>query len=179
MSDKLKVGDRAADFTYDTAWEYGETFYGTTGKRPVVLVFLRYLGCPVCQMEMAQLKKEVGLFKAKGANVFVALQSSPETVAAVTSQEDWPFTIICDPSEAIFQLYRVAPGGLFKHLHPAGLMAAAKATAKGFRHGKFEGRETQLPAVFVVDSDKTIRWVYYGKTLNDVPALSSIAEQID
>jgi peroxiredoxin len=178
MANQLKAGDKAADFIYDSPWENRQEYYKASGKKTTVLVFLRYLGCPVCQMEMANLKREIERFDEKDAKVFLFLQSTQDMLTKSAREEDWPFTIVCDPKEEIFQLYRVAPGGFLKYLHPAGLLAATKATFKGFRHGKFEGRETQLPAVFVVGPDKIIQWVYYGETLNDVPAPSLIADMI-
>jgi len=54
----------------------------SVGNNPLILVFLRYQGCPVCQMEMVQLKREIGLFIQKKANVLVFLQSSPKTHVA-------------------------------------------------------------------------------------------------
>jgi hypothetical protein len=45
-------------------------------------------------------------------------------------------------------------------------------------HGKFEGRETQLPAVFVIATDKVIAYTYYGKHISDIPSLWTIAAHI-
>lgn len=178
MAAPCKIGDDAVDFTYETPWESGKTYHDATRDKTTVLIFLRYLGCPVCQMEMADLKAAIKEFETRQASVIVFLQSEKATITALAEPEDWPFTIVCDPDGAIFRQYGVSPGGVLKYLHPAGLLAAIRATVRGFRHGKFEGRETQLPAVFVVDPDKRIKWVYYGKTLNDVPKPSRIADQI-
>jgi len=178
MKVQLTLEDTAPDFRFDAPWKQGLQFYRQIEGKPAVLVFLRYLGCPVCQMEMANFKNSFNLFKNKGAGLFVAIQSPPSTVARVTGPKDWPFTIICDPESKIFKLYGVEPGGIIKYLHPAGLIAAVKATVKGYRHGKFEGRETQLPAAFVISSEKKIRFAYYGKTLSDVPAPSTLAANI-
>lgn len=175
---RLKEGDKAPDFRFDTPWEKGEKFHAASGKKISVLVFLRYLGCPVCRMEMAILKGGIGLIERKGARLFVVLQSPGVTIAGQTRKEDWPFTIICDPQEVIFKQYRVAPGGLLNYLHPAGLAAAIKATVKGYRHGKFEGRETQLPAVFIVSPEKKIKYAYYGRNIADVPAPAAIASRL-
>lgn len=172
---QLKTGDIAPDFPMDTPWETGKFFYKNTGKNPAVLIFLRYQGCPVCQMEMARIKKNIDRFKQKNARVYVILQSQRQTVASLSDSGDWPFTIICDPDGVLFQLYGVAPGGFLKYLHPAGLVAAVKATFAGFRHGKFEGRETQLPAAFAVAPDRYIRYAYYGKTISDVPDPETLA----
>ena len=171
-------GDTSPDFQFDTPWENGLSFSGTSAGRPAVLVFLRYLGCPVCQMNMATLKREVGLIDQKGARLFVILQSAAATVAGLTSKADWPFTIICDPEGIIFHQYRVEPGGTIKLLHPAGLVAAVRARLNGYKHGKYEGKETQLPAVLIVTPDGRITYAYYGKHISDVPSPSIIASHI-
>jgi peroxiredoxin len=73
-----------------------------------MLVFLRYQGClVVCPMEMAELKREIGLFTQKKIKVFVFLQSSTETFASATNEADWPFFIVCDPQGDVFQMYAV------------------------------------------------------------------------
>ena len=179
MHAKLNVGDKAPNFKFETPWERGSGFYKAAGENPAVLVFLRYHGCPVCQMEMAKLKRDIDLIKKKGARVFVILQSSPATVAAITNEKVWPFTIVCDPQGDVFQLYDVKPGGVIKYLHPAGLIAAIKATLQGFKHGKFEGKETQLPAAFVVAADKVIKYAHYGKNISDVPSPATLAANIE
>ncbi|MFZ5569537.1 MAG: peroxiredoxin-like family protein [Thermodesulfobacteriota bacterium] len=178
MAPMLKPGDKAEDFRFETPWDISRNFYSATAGKTAVLVFLRYFGCPVCRMEMADLKREIGLFNRKQAEVLVFLQSPPATLAIHANPEDWPFTIVCDPTGELFRLYGVETGGIFKYLHPAGLVAAVKATARGFRHGKFEGRETQLPAVFVVSREKTIAWAHYGKTIGDVPSPLAIANHL-
>jgi peroxiredoxin len=104
---RLQSGDKAHDFYFQTAWAPRQQFYETIGNNPLILVFLRYQGCPVCQMEMAELKREIGLFTQKKIKVFVFLQSSTETVASATNEADWPFLIVCDPQGDVFQMYPV------------------------------------------------------------------------
>jgi peroxiredoxin len=175
---RLKEGDNASDFQFDTPWEKGLGFHTISTGKSSVLIFLRYLGCPICQMDMASFKREINLIKQKGAQLFVLLQSSAATVAGLTNKEDWPFTLICDPQGVIFQQYRVAAGGIINYLHPAGLIAAINATLKGYWHGKFEGKETQLPAVFIVTPDKMIQYAYYGENISDIPKPAVIASHI-
>ncbi|HQG33178.1 MAG TPA: peroxiredoxin-like family protein [Deltaproteobacteria bacterium] len=178
MDSKLRVGNKAHDFRFETPWGDRQSFYEAAEGKPAVLVFLRYLGCPICQNDMANLKREIGLIKGRGAKLFVVLQSSPDTVSSVTSKEDWPFTIITDPRGELFKLYGVEPGGIIKYLHPAGLISAIRATMQGYRHGKFEGHETQLPAVFIVGKDSMIKFAHYGRHLSDIPAPAAVAANI-
>jgi peroxiredoxin len=178
MSAKLRVADKAPDFKFESPWDKERKFYEITGKRPAVLVFLRYIGCPVCQLAMADIKRDINLIEKKGAALFVVLQSSSSNIASVTKKEDWPFTIISDPQGNLFKQYNVEPGGILKYLHPVGLITVIRATFKGYMHGKFEGRETQLPAVFIVAPNKIITYAYYGKNISDIPSPGIIAANI-
>jgi len=178
LNSLINTGDKAPNFQFDTPWKPTQDFYECL-QQDVVLVFLRYQGCPVCQMEMAKLKRDIDLFKKKDARVFVFLQSPVSTLVAMAKEEDWPFDIVCDPDGKIFKLYGVEAGGIFKYLHPAGLVAAIKATTLGFHHKKFEGKETQLPAAFIVKSNKSVKYAYYGNNISDVPSPLTLSENID
>jgi peroxiredoxin len=175
---KLEVGENAPDFHYETPWESGKEFYKSVGKKSAVLVFLRYLGCPICHVDMVNLKNEIDLIKKKRAALYVIIQSSPDTVASITKKEDWPFTLVCDPQGVLFQLYHVEPGGILKYMHPAGLIAAIRATFQGYKHGKFEGRETQLPAVFVAGGDRVLKYVHYGRHIADIPSTQTFMKAL-
>jgi thioredoxin-dependent peroxiredoxin len=178
MNSRLAMGDKAPDFRFKTPWDDEVNFYDAAGNNPAVLIFLRYYGCPVCQMEMAKIKRQIDLVRQKGGRVFVVLQSAPETIASLINKDDFPFTIICDPQGKVFQLYGVEAGGIIKYLHPAGLIAAIKAIGRGFKHGKFEGKETQLPAAFALDAQKVIKYVHYGENISDMPPLTKMLADI-
>lgn len=178
MSKRLKTGDTAPNFRFVTPFKPSQDFYESVQNLDAVFVFLRYQGCPICQMEMANLRRDIELFNREKTRVFVFLQNSPDTLLPLLKEDDWPFEIVCDRDGTIFQLYGVEPGGLLKYLHPAGLIAAIKATGKGYLHKKFEGKETQLPAAFVIKADKTIKYLYYGKNISDVPIPSVLADKL-
>jgi peroxiredoxin len=176
---QLRAGDKAHDFSFQNPWSGSRrNFYETAKNTPAILLFLRYQGCPVCQMEMALFKREAGLLTRKQTKVFVFLQSTPAAVASASKQADWPFFVVCDPQGLIFHMYRVNSGGIIRYLHPAGGIAAIKAIRQGFKHGKFEGRETQLPAAFVVNPMKTITFAYYGRHIGDLPSPSTLSTSI-
>ena len=52
----------------------------------------------------------------------------------------------------------------------------AKATFKGIKHGEYEGIETQLPALFIVDNEMNVTFAHYGKAAGDVPDIEKIAD---
>ncbi|MGD0276695.1 MAG: redoxin domain-containing protein [Syntrophales bacterium] len=178
MKSRLNVGSKAPDFSFNTPWENNLSFYKETDNKKAVLFFLRYYGCSVCQMEMSSIRREINVLRQGDTKVFVILQSHPSTLTSLLRKKDWPFIIVSDPQGDIFHLYHVEPGGILKYMHPAGLVAAIKAVSQGFRHGKFEGKETQMPAVLTISSDKTITFAYYGSNVGDIPSLTEIAGHI-
>ena len=78
MNSKLTIAKKAPDFQFKTPWDDQANFYDAVGSNPAVLIFLRYYGCPVCQMEMVKIKQEINLVSKIGGRVFVALQSAPD-----------------------------------------------------------------------------------------------------
>ena len=178
MSFRLIIGNQARDFKFSTPWGGETTFYEASGDQPAIIIFLRYWGCPICRMAIAGIKKKFDLVRRKGVQLFVVLQSAPQTVVSESNPDDFPFTVICDPEGKIFQLYGAQAGGVMRYLHPAGLLAAGLAVIKGFKHGKFEGKETQLPAAFAMKGDKIIKYAHYGKNIADLPKLSEMLHQI-
>jgi thioredoxin-dependent peroxiredoxin len=174
MKKKLAMGMVAPNFTYDTISEQSLDFYTTVRGKKAVLFFLRYAGCPVCQMKIREILHDYKEFSAARLEVYVVLQSVPSSVKEGLAGATVPFTIICDQEEKIFGLYGVAPGNIFQYLAPSVLMKALKASRSGFRHGKKEGKEMQLPAVFIVNGDLKIDYAYYGKNIADVPDNSAI-----
>ncbi|TGL03161.1 hypothetical protein EHQ43_15290 [Leptospira bouyouniensis] len=167
----LLKGNNAPIFIYNTPWER-ELEFDPTKTGASILFFLRYIGCPVCQFELAKIKRDIAL--ADDYKVYVVLQSDPKIVASKTEPNDWPLTIVCDKNSELFRLYNVLPGSILDYLNPKGLVTAIKALFHGHFHGKFEGNETQLPAIFVISRDKKIEYAYYGKAINDVPSIESL-----
>ncbi len=176
MSKGLTIGTTAPNFTFDTVSGQGLDFYKTVKGKKAVLFFLRYAGCPVCQLKIRDILRDHKEFGAAGLGVFVILQSVPSSVKEGLAGATVPFTIICDQDGKLFSLYGVAPGNLFHYLAPSVLRKAMKAFRSGIRHGKKEGNEMQLPAVFIVNGKGTIDYAYYGKNIGDVPENRAILD---
>ncbi len=179
MTKRLKAGAVAPDFTFDSPWKKGLKLSGFTKEGTTVLMFLRYMGCPVCQMKIAELRKEIGEFTRRKVSLLVVLQSTPDNVCRAVSEKDIPFVIVCDPKEKLFALYDVKPGSIFGYVTPTTIVRAIRATGLGFRHGKYEGNEKQLPATFILDKDRKVKYAYYGKNVADVPKTKKLLAELD
>ena len=176
---KLVSGNMAPDFTYETPWEKDLRFSETVKKGPVFLMFLRYYGCTMCQLEMHKLAKDYAKIAATGAKVLVVLQSAPQGIRDQIKKGDLPFEIVCDPEKKLFDLYDVRPAIHESELFsPALLVAAAEAMALGLKHGAYEGDEKQLPALFFIKKDLSIGYARYARNLGDLPSHGEMVELV-
>ena len=78
----LSPGSKAPDFRFNTPWEGSANFYETIGTDSVVLIFQRYIGCPVCQMEMANLRIPRKMDRGSTRNWTVSPRRSGQSVGA-------------------------------------------------------------------------------------------------
>jgi peroxiredoxin len=159
------------DFTFSTSTETGLVFSKAAADKKTVLLFLRYYGCTLCRLDMHVLREHYPDISGAGAQVFVVLQSAPELIERETSQDPFPFTIICDPRQELYRRFEIKPAS--SKLAMAGGKTLKKLSLLkkyAFVHGEYEGEELQLPACFVLDQSFTVRYARYAKNLADIPS---------
>jgi peroxiredoxin len=134
---------------------------GFDGK--VVLIFGRYFGCPVCQLDFDELLMKSSEIKAKAEFVYF-IQSSPESAREYIQAYDVDFPIVSVPREdgryKLYDTYGVGKMGIGTTIEILKRAGTAKKMDKV--HGAYEGIETQSPADFVVDESGKIIWAHRG-----------------
>ncbi|MBU1055590.1 MAG: AhpC/TSA family protein [Proteobacteria bacterium] len=178
MNGLFSIGDTAPDFSFETLWNGNNSFYNMLEQSKVFLLFLRYIGCPLCRIKIDELIRDLDQFEAHGVRPVAVLQSAPEVMRDQKEQKEIPLTVVCDPKAEIFEQYGVKVGSIFRYLTPSVIRKGLASNKLGYGHGKYEGREKQLPAVFLVDTDRIIRYAYYGKNVGDVPENSTLLKII-
>jgi peroxiredoxin len=173
---KLRVGDEAP----------GAALVALDGDRldcrrpegPAIVSFTRNVGCPVCQLHVGRIAAAMPEFRARSCGVWVVFQSTAERLEAAMERWQPGFSAVADPALELYDAFGVA-ASLAGYLAPGSVMALVRATLAGKRHGRFEGRETQLPADFVLGPSGRIALAHYGGDVGDhapVRALLSVAE---
>ena len=174
----LTIDDQAHNFVFGTPWDIERNFFTDTKGKRVVLFFLRYYGCTTCQLEIHHLILDYPQFKAAGADVYVVLQSSVETIAGQVRRENIPFEIILDPQQNLYCTYGIGsrdPDSVRTEQHQ---LKVKQAKELGFVHGTYEGNELQLPATFIIGPDHRIEYAYYGNEGSDIPAHDFLVKKI-
>ena len=80
---RLNVGDKMPDFEFATPYSPANRLSETVQKCPgkTALVFLRYYGCRMCQLDMIDYQERYGAIAAAGGQLLIALQSDPAAEA--------------------------------------------------------------------------------------------------
>ena len=139
---KITCGERFPEFTFDTAYKDGLNSLGVLKGKTVFWV-LRYIGCTVCRYDVHKIAERYEEFKAKGAQVFVVMQSDKKHVRDDLSKGDvkLPFEIIIDPKQKIYELLDIKPADTKEEMLGDGLEQlrekGAAARKAGFVHGVF------------------------------------------
>ena len=163
----------------DADWKGSDvSLAGLRAAGPVVLIFLRYTGCPICQLRIAELTRDHARFADAGARVAVVVENSAESVRRYAGAREFPFVLLPDPGRELYRAYGVEKGGIAATLAPKVIARLLQATFAGHRHGKFEGTETQVPADFVIDGDGRVRFAHYGRHVADSAATEELLRAI-
>ena len=177
----LNKGDKMADFTYVTPYSSANRLSETVKKCPgrTAIVFLRYYGCRMCQLDMLDYAEQYEAIRAAGGQLLVVLQSNPAKLAAQIPAGSVPYQIVCDPEQKLYREFDIRPASSKETMKNESTAAkAARIAELGLVHGDYEGEELQLPAAFVVDHDLNVTWAHYGQVISDTPTAEELASLI-
>jgi peroxiredoxin Q/BCP len=176
MKTQLAHGAAAPGFNLVCPDGTRPTLPDLTQNQPIYLFFLRYTGCPICQMKLQELAENAATFQDAGIGITVVMQTSESSLAELAAAGALPFPIAADPGCEIFDLYGVSTVPVWRYVTPSVISGAMKAKKMGFSHGKRTGRELQAPAVFLIDKQQIIRYAYYGQNVGDLPDMAKLLE---
>ena len=159
---RIKVGDMAPDFTFNSI-NLGEVSLSDYSGKPLVLIFGRYFGCPICQLDFDELL-EYSPKIMKNAGLVYFTQSKRESAKLYLDKYPAEFPVVVVPEKngrySVYDDYGVGNMGLGTLARM--LVRARLARSKGKTHGSYEGRETQSPGDFVVDGKGKVIWANRG-----------------
>lgn len=183
---RLHAEEKMPDFRLSLAF-HGETSVADMVKDTPLTVFwvLRYLGCTLCSYDIQEIGREYQRFEELGAKVVVVLQNQKETIESEMEEEALPMPLACDPECVIYDTLLI-PATATKEERlpktPEGIKKLEekrqKAKEAGIVHGKDEGRAQQLPAMFIVDSERVVHYAHYARHSVDMPSVEETLELI-
>ena len=130
------------------------------------LAFFRYASCPLCNLRVSEISARHTSLQAAGLTVVGVVQSPPERVAEFMGTQKPPFTMVCDPSEALYGRFGLETS-LRGYAHPKNIAVMAQAAKAGFVPSpKMDGSKTRLPADFLIDQNHMLADVFYADIIS-------------
>jgi peroxiredoxin len=152
---KIKMGDKAPLFKLDS-YNAGTIDLGELigKKQKIVLIFSRYFGCPICQLDLNILMEAVLEIKNKGAKLLYVTQSGEKVAQEFIAKYKIEFPVIPSSKDELYTEYGL---GLMTAGAVTKVRSKLKEAAKlGLQHGDFEGWEKQGPGQFVIGEEGNI-----------------------
>ena len=179
---KLIAGQVAPKFTVTDVM--GHQVASThTKARYILLVFMRYSGCPWCNLAIHRLSLEYPILQQNDCEVITFIQSPKAGIIENIYERHAltpPFSIVADPKCTYYNMYGVIPSRVaaIKSLRqvPHWLHSAKK---HGFTQPKVDGNLFMVPASFLVSArTNKILKTSYGTDYYDKDAFMDIYESV-
>jgi len=157
-SPKLKIGDDAPGITGIDQTGYKIESEKLIQQGAVVLIFYRGNWCPHCRRHLGNLQDSLNLLLEKGASVVVVTPEAPESIDKMVSKTGATFSIIHDQGYKIMNKYGVS------------FTISASTVPRYFNSVLEKTREANqneddilpIPATFIIDKDKRIKYIHYN-----------------
>ncbi|MHA2392212.1 MAG: redoxin domain-containing protein [Promethearchaeota archaeon] len=149
----INEGDKAPLFTLDS-YNAGSINLAELQGQKIVLIFSRYFGCPICQVDLKELMNRKTEIEEKGAKILYITQSGEKIANEYIEKEKIEFPVIPSSKDELYSEYGL---GLMTSEAVKQIPLKLKEVRKyGFEHGEYEGWEKQGPGQFIIDEQGKI-----------------------
>ncbi len=150
----LNEGDEAPLFKLDSYNAGTIDLASLIGDQKLVLIFSRYWGCPICQVDFKQLMERRSEIEANGARILYITQSGEKIAREYIEKEKIDFPVIPSSKDELYADYGL---GLMNPETVKQIPLKLKDVMKyGFKHGEYEGWEKQGPGQFIINEQGII-----------------------
>ena len=148
---------------------------------PIVLFFVRHVGCVFCREQVRTLAQRYADMRARGAEVIAIIPADPINAGRFARSMRLPYPVLCDTSRrafAAFGLYDTTMGNLAQ---PEVLMRTARQFARGNipAVNPFSSSLTQLGGIFIIGSDGIVRLGHAATPVFAYPSVDTCLAVLD
>jgi len=136
----------------------GASLATLSADQPVLLVFLRHLGCTFCREAMADLAARRAAIESAGAKIAIVHQSSEADGRAFAARYGLDDAIqISDPSRVLYSAFELSRGRFSQLFGFRVWLRGIAALARGHGIGALKGDVLQMPGAFVIHRGAVVR----------------------
>jgi peroxiredoxin len=137
----------------------GQSLWELSFQHPVLIVFVRHLGCTFCREALGDLRQQAERIATAGVKTVVVHMASAEEGQQMLDRYGLQdVTAISDPERRLFRAFEL-PLGTWWQLFGLGVVWRALAEGVIFRYGfgRMVGNPLQLTGAFLVDRGQIVR----------------------
>lgn len=152
--DKINIGDKAPLFKLDSYNAGLIDLAELLGSQKIVLIFSRYFGCPLCQLDLKELMERRSEIEEKGVKILYITQSGEKVASEFIEKESIKFPVIPSSKDELYSEYGL---GVMDSEAIKQVKVRFKESIKaGIKHGEYEGWEKQGPGQFIINQEGKI-----------------------
>jgi len=181
VSSRSRVDPRTLSRAFEVSDQNGRSLDSLSREGPVLLVFLRHLGCTFCREAAKDVSEQRETIEREGVTpAFVGMADETELGEFLESYSLEDLPRFADPERQLFGAFGLGRGGARQLFGPEvwqrGVSAAAPAWLGGGGHGlgALKGDGLQMPGVFLLNEGKVVGG-YRHETAADRPDYTSLA----
>ena len=148
----------------------GDTLKSLSERQPVLLVFLRHLGCIFCLETVKRLAVQKLSPVDRGVTVVLVTMSPAERAAAFLEENHLAdCSIVSDPSRRLYRAFGIGRGTLAQLLGPRVWLGGVKALLRtGRLGGKLEGDGFQMPGLALIHRGRLVKTYRYQTVADQI-----------
>jgi hypothetical protein len=149
-------------------------------QTPLLVIFLRYLGCTFCRQTLANIEKKKKELQHQGLQIVLIHMNTQEQAKELFESYGLEhFIHISDPHRHLYRLFGLRRVSFSELVNPVTCRQFFNSTIlEGHRQGRLNGDPMQMPGVFVVYQNEIV-YTYYPKYISDQPNFSEITNLND
>jgi len=137
--------------------QYGLSIAERSASEPVMIVFLRHLGCTFCRETLRDLERQQHAITKQGCELVIVHMSEEDDARPTLLRyglEQVPR--ISDPRQCLYRAFDLRRGSAGELFGPRVWWRGLVATLKGNTVGMLKGDGFQMPGVFIVDHGRIV-----------------------
>lgn len=153
----------------------GQSLAELSASGPVLLVFLRHLGCIFCHELLASLGAAAAELEQAGFHLVFVHMGTDEQARKLLGLHGLEDALkVSDPQQRVYQAFGLGRARFFQIVNVRTVLQGLRAAIdKGYRAGKVIGDPWQLPGLFIVRQGRVI-YSYRPTQISAVPALPDL-----
>jgi peroxiredoxin len=171
----LSTGALAPDVALETIEGEGVRLAQFWRRAPLLLFFVRHVGCVFCREQVRALAQRYEDIRARGAEVIAIIPTDPINAGRFARSMRLPYPVLCDTPRRAFAAYGLYEATIGDLAQPEVLLRTARQFARGDLPivNPFSSSLTQLGGVFIIGSDGMVRLGHAATPVFTYPAVDA------